>query len=57
MDLTDSIGKIDLQGPMSGQILQKVLLWESGGIRTKSTALRAPANQPTSPPMACAAVL
>ncbi len=26
MDLTDSIGKIDLQGPMSGKILNKVLL-------------------------------
>ena len=26
MDLTDSIGKIDLQGPMSGKILKKVLL-------------------------------
>jgi aminomethyltransferase len=26
IDLTDSIGKIDLQGPMSGQILKKVLL-------------------------------
>jgi len=26
IDLTDSIGKIDLQGPMSGKILKKVLL-------------------------------